>query len=70
MAKPAKVKYICLQCENIENIPYSIVRDMDVMDMGDESVAPMFSCEECGGGMYPESYKGIHGIHYKISDVR
>jgi hypothetical protein len=24
----------------------------------------------CGGEMYPEYYKGIHGYEYKISDVR
>jgi hypothetical protein len=29
----------------------------------------MFACENCGGQMYPEYYKGIHGIEYKISDI-
>ncbi|MBB6514145.1 hypothetical protein GGQ92_002966, partial [Gracilibacillus halotolerans] len=28
-----------------------------------------FSCEQCGGEMYPEYYKGIHGNEYKLSDV-
>lgn len=68
--KPAKVNFICLSCNQEEQIPYGIVRDLDRMDEGDPSTPPMFSCEVCGGSMYPESYKGIHGIHYKISDVR
>jgi hypothetical protein len=31
------------------------------MDDGDPTVPRQFSCEECGGEMYPEYYKGAHG---------
>ncbi|HWQ41541.1 MAG TPA: hypothetical protein VN456_05840 [Desulfosporosinus sp.] len=31
---------------------------------------PQFSCEKCGGDMYPEYYKGLHGYEYKISDIQ
>ncbi|GAX88681.1 hypothetical protein EFBL_0293 [Effusibacillus lacus] len=64
------VNYICLDCDTNEEIPLTVVRDFDAMDLGDESVAPRFSCEQCGGEMYPEYYKGIHGIEYRITDVR
>lgn len=40
------------------------------MDEGDPSVPPMFSCEKCGAQMYPEYYKGIHGIEYRLSDMK
>jgi len=42
---------------------------MDAMDDGDSTVPPQFSCEKCGGTMYPEYYKGLHGNEYKITDV-
>jgi hypothetical protein len=38
------------------------------MDGGDPTVPPQFSCEACGGAMYPEYYKGVHGYEYSISD--
>lgn len=56
-----KVTYICLQCDVHEEIPLSVVRNMDRMDNGDPSVDPQFACEACGGAMYPEHYKGVHG---------
>jgi hypothetical protein len=35
-----------------------------------EEIHPFqFACEKCGGEMYPEYYKGVHGIEYKLSDV-
>jgi hypothetical protein len=37
---------------------------------GDPTTPPMFSCEKCGGEMYPEYYKRVQGIEYKISDIR
>ena len=40
------------------------------MDDGDPTVPPMFGCNQCGAQMYPKVYKGIHGILYKISDVK
>ncbi|NRF96026.1 hypothetical protein HQN89_35075 [Paenibacillus frigoriresistens] len=39
------------------------------MDGGDPSVPPKFGCESCGGEMYPEFYKGVHGYEYRIEDV-
>ncbi|MGM8366391.1 hypothetical protein ACLIBG_14625 [Virgibacillus sp. W0181] len=47
-----------------------VVRDFDMMDGGDPSTPPRFSCEQCGGEMFPEYYKGIHGQEYKLSDFR
>ncbi len=65
------MKYICLLCDTTELIPYDVVREMDRMDQGgDQSVAPMFECEHCGASMYPESYIGISGVHYKFSDMK
>lgn len=62
--------YECLLCDAEEKIPYQVVRDFDRMDDGDPTVPPMFECEQCGGQMYPKVYKGIHGMVYKISDVK
>lgn len=59
-----------LQCDETEKIPFEIVRSFDMMDDGDPAVPPQFRCENCGGEMYPEYYKGILGYEYKISDVR
>lgn len=39
------------------------------MDDGDPSTPPVFSCEKCSGQMYPEYYKGVHGIKYRITDI-
>ncbi len=63
------VNYVCLECKEQEEIPLEVVRDFDVMDDGDPTVPPQFSCKKCGGEMYPEYYKGIHGFEYKITDV-
>jgi len=40
------------------------------MDDGDPTIPPQFSCQKCGGGMYPQYYNGVHGFEYKISDVK
>jgi hypothetical protein len=64
------INYICLQCEEEEAIPLKVVQDFDRMDKGDHKVPPKFACEACGGEMYPEYYKGLKGIEYKISDKR
>ena len=53
-----------------EEIPLSVVQDFDAMDDGDLTVPPMFACQEYGGEMYPEYYKGIHDEEYKLSDVQ
>ncbi len=65
-----KVNYVCLVCNEMEGIPYDTVRSFDVMDDGDLTVPPQFSCEKCGGEMYREYYEGIHGHIYKIEDVK
>jgi hypothetical protein len=39
------------------------------MDDGDPTVPPQFSCEQCGGAMYPHYYKGAYGFEFRISDV-
>lgn len=70
LADKRAVNYICLQCEGQEKIPYEAVRSFDMMDGGDPLVPPQFSCGVCGGAMYPESYKGVHGYEYRIEDVR
>ena len=69
LKKRTNVNYVCLGCHEKEEIPYDVVKDFDVMDDGDPTTPPMFSCEQCGAEMYPEYYKGIHGIEYKISDI-
>ncbi|GGJ93818.1 hypothetical protein GCM10007063_15480 [Lentibacillus kapialis] len=59
----------CLMCHEEEEIPYDVVRDFDLMDGGDPTTPPRFNCEQCGGEMYPEYYKGMHGQEYKLSDI-
>ncbi|TDF97513.1 hypothetical protein E1757_12900 [Paenibacillus piri] len=58
---------ILLTCSESEKIPLSVVRDLDRMDDGDPEVPPQFACA-CGGAMYPEYYKGVHGYEYRIED--
>ena len=48
------VQYVCLGCAQTENIPDSVVKAFDVMDIGDSLVPPRFSCERCGEDMYPQ----------------
>lgn len=67
--KKAFVNFHCLTCHEEEEIPYGVVQDFDLMDGGDPSVPPQFRCEQCGGEMYPEYYKGLHGQEYRLSDV-
>ncbi|PEF61890.1 hypothetical protein CON35_23015 [Bacillus cereus] len=64
------VQYVCLGCAQTENIPDSVVKAFDVMDVGDSIVPPRFSCERCGKDMYPKDYTGIDGIMYNLSDFR
>jgi hypothetical protein len=63
------ISFVCLACHEKEDIPLNVVRDFDLMNDCDSTTPPMFSCEKCGGQMYPEYYKGVHGIEYKLSDV-
>jgi hypothetical protein len=62
------VNYVCLSCQQNEEIPLSVVRNFDAMDDGDPEVPPQFACEECGGEMYPEYYKGVHGYEYRLEN--
>jgi len=58
------VKYICLDCGIEEDIPGNVVRHFDIIDTGDISEPPRFSCEKCGCEMRPIEYTGVHGIKY------
>ncbi len=51
-------------CHEKEKIPF------DLMDGGDPMTPPMFSCETCGGEMYPEYDKGVHGVEYRLSELQ
>ena len=64
-----QVNYVCLACEEEELIPLGVVQDFDRMDGGDPSAPPKFACAHCGGEMYPEYYKGVHGYEYKVLDI-
>ncbi|RWR03982.1 hypothetical protein D4N35_017725 [Siminovitchia fortis] len=68
-SRKQSVSYVCLTCHEKEEIRLSVVRDFDLMDDGDPTTPPMFSWEQCGGEMYPEYYKGVHGMEYKLSDI-
>ena len=59
------IKYVCMQCKIEEDIPKSVVEYFDVIDDGDTSVPPSFSCQSCGGEMVPKKYLGVHGILYE-----
>jgi hypothetical protein len=60
------IRYICLQCNIEEDIPKEVVDYCDMMDDGDVSVPPRFSCKACGGEMRPKEYLGVHGIKYEL----
>lgn len=62
------VRYVCLQCNIEEDIPEKVVKYFDIMDDGDPTVPPRFSCKTCGGEMRPVSYDGVHGQKYKLND--
>lgn len=68
--RKTSVNYHCLMCREVEEIPIDDVREFDLMDGGDPAIPPRFNYEQCGGEMYPEYYKGIHGQEYKLSDFR
>ncbi|QJD81721.1 hypothetical protein [Cohnella herbarum] len=62
------VKYICLSCGIADEFPLGVVRDFDHMG-GKASSPPIFCCQQCGGDLYPENYKGVNGVEYKISNL-
>lgn len=64
--KNSDILYICTECDEQELIPEDVVKHFDIMDNGDISEPPRFTCEKCGGLMYPEKYKGVHGITYSV----
>ena len=51
-------------------MPKEVVDEFDLWDEGDLSDAPRFTCENCGGEMYPEYYKSTHGVEYKLSEYQ
>ncbi|WP_156857209.1 hypothetical protein [Oceanobacillus sp. AG] len=67
--KKTYVNYHCLMCHEEEKIPYNVVEEFDLMDGGDPTTPSRFNCEKCGGEMYPEYYRGMHGYEYKLSDA-
>lgn len=60
------INYICTECGIEELIPKSVVMEFDLMDGGDTSEPPRFTCEKCSGLMYPQNYEGVHGITYSV----
>ncbi len=60
------ILFICAECSVEEMIPKSVVRQFDIMDDGDISEPPRFTCEKCNGLMYPQNYEGVHGITYSV----
>ncbi|RSU13010.1 hypothetical protein CBF29_04895 [Vagococcus elongatus] len=67
----SSVNYICLKCGIEEEIPKDVVELIPLFDEGaDPLTAPQFTCEKCGGEMYPEYYKNPMGIEFRMSDVR
>lgn len=62
------VLYICTQCGERELIPEEVVMHFDLMDQGDISEPPRFTCEKCGGIMNPKIYEGIHNVTYTFEE--
>jgi hypothetical protein len=40
------VSFVCLACHEKEEIPINVVTDFDLIDDGDPTTPPMFSCEK------------------------
>lgn len=56
------INYVCRLCNYSEQIPKDVVRYFDLMDDGDPTVPPRFSCKYCAGEMYPaEKWNDIEG---------
>lgn len=67
----ANVKFICLNCGETELIPRSIVTLLDGTDLdASPNQPPQFTCEVCGGVMYPENYQNQLGYRFRIGDVQ
>jgi transcription initiation factor IIE alpha subunit len=72
-AQKAKIKkeqegilYICTECGEKEYIPEDVVDYFDIMDDGNISEPPTFSCQKCESIMRPKHYRGVHGIEYTL----
>jgi len=48
------ITYYCLQCKVEEDIPEEVIQYFDLIDPGDPTVPPRFTCEKCGGEMRPK----------------
>lgn len=57
------VNYRCRQCGKDEEIPLGAIEYFHILDPGDPTVPPRFSCEHCGGEMWPtEDWEAlVHG---------
>jgi predicted nucleic-acid-binding Zn-ribbon protein len=63
------VTFVCLDCGIKEKIPKDVVDILDGSDLGySPDKAPQFSCEKCGGQMYPEDYTNMLGYHFSLKD--
>ncbi|SET17932.1 hypothetical protein [Anaerobranca gottschalkii] len=49
------IEYVCLGCKIVEKVPKEVVEYFDMMDDGDTSIPPRFSCESCGAEMFPKT---------------
>ena len=62
----ALILFKCTKCNFEEQIPKEVVDYFDIMDGGDPSVPPRFSCQACvNGTMEPAYYVNHDGIVYK-----
>ncbi len=61
------VRFICTFCGAQEDIPKSVVEQMDAVDtQGDMSYPPRFTCAVCPDGlMHPINYTSPSGRTYK-----
>lgn len=50
----AMITYRCLQCNVEEEIPEEVVQYFDLVDPGDPTIPPRFTCEKCGEEMRPK----------------
>lgn len=64
------VRFKCLECGIEEEIPKSVVIQMDMEDGGDPLYPPRFKCEVCPGQMEPIFYEGVHGYTYRFGEER
>jgi hypothetical protein len=63
------IEFVCFSCAAKENIPKTVVDDMDLNDFGgDLRYPPRFSCDSCpNSDMYPTFYKSLRGQIYRFN---